>query len=85
MTLLATEYTWRREITYSSLSVFFIASHLALDLIDRSGVYPPYPIVETGIGLTYSMEIVLARGGSTLPCKGSQYSVLDDASGRVRN
>lgn len=60
--LLAVEYKGREQINYSGLAVFFIASHLLLDLLDGSGIYLLYPFVRTGIGLQYPMQIGFGEG-----------------------
>lgn len=60
--LFALEYYYRGRYTYSGLLTFFLASHLLLDLLDGSGVYPLYPLVKTGIGLEYPIQIVFGEG-----------------------
>lgn len=50
------------RVTWGWILVAFIASHLLLDLLDGGPVPLLYPFVETGIGLTYPINIAFGTG-----------------------
>lgn len=56
--LLGVERVWRGELSATPIVVFFIASHLLLDLIDGGPVPALFPFIETGIGLQYPVRTV---------------------------
>lgn len=60
--LIGIERTVRGEIHYSAIAVLFILSHLPLDIIEGVTVPLLYPLVTTGVGFVYPMEIVFGTG-----------------------
>jgi len=57
--LLALERWLRRDTTFAALAVALLFSHLLLDFIDGGPVLVLYPLIDTGIGLHFPMELVL--------------------------
>lgn len=47
-------------MTYATVATVFLVSHLLLDFLDGGPVTFLYPIIETGVGLTYPTEIVFS-------------------------
>jgi hypothetical protein len=60
--LVAVERVIRKEIHYSRLASVFIMSHLVFDIIEGVTVPLLFPLVTTGIGLAYPMEVVFGTG-----------------------
>ena len=56
--LLLIDYLYRGDTTYGWLAVLFVLSHLPLDIIEGVPVPLLYPIVATGVGFAYPMEIL---------------------------
>jgi len=42
---------------YTSIAAFFIFSHLFLDFLDASPIFPLYPLIKTGVMLKFPLEI----------------------------
>lgn len=54
---------WERvDRRFATLAAGLVLSHLLLDFLDGSGVYALYPIVETGVGLAYPIEVIFGEG-----------------------
>lgn len=60
--LVAAERWLRGETRYAPLAVALILSHLVLDVVDGGPVPLVYPVVETGIGLTYPARTAFGVG-----------------------
>ncbi|HHW05041.1 MAG TPA: hypothetical protein GXX32_03960 [Methanothermobacter sp.] len=51
------EKTVRKSWTYTSIIAFFIFSHLPLDLLDASPIFPLYPLINTGLIVEFPLKI----------------------------
>lgn len=60
--LLLVDRWWNGDVTYGALAASFVLLHVFLDFLDGSGAYLLYPVVETGIGLTYPMSVTFGEG-----------------------
>lgn len=60
--LLGIEYGFKRRLEYSVIATLLLWSHLLLDLIDGGPVPVFAPFVDTGIGLTYPMQVTFGSG-----------------------
>ena len=61
LVLLAGERRLRGELILSPLIVAFILSHLLLDFIDGGPVWPLLPLIDTGIGLQYPVQVTFGE------------------------
>lgn len=69
--ILAIERIIRDEYKSSPVIVFFILSHLVLDLIDGGPVPLLYPLIKTGIGFQYPIQTVFGTGPFGIMFQGS--------------
>lgn len=76
LVLFALESYSREQLIYSNFVVFFLVSHLLLDLLDGSGVYLLYPVIQTGIGLEYPMQITFGEGPLGISFQGYPVSAF---------
>ena len=60
--LIGFDYWYRGDTTYGLLASAFVMSHLVLDIIEGVTVPLLFPLVTTGVGLTYPMEVVFGTG-----------------------
>jgi hypothetical protein len=60
--LIAVERLIREEIHYSKFALLFTLSHLPLDIIEGVTVPLLFPLLTTGVGLGYPMEVVFGTG-----------------------
>jgi len=60
--ILAVERWWRGRLELAPVIVFFILSHVALDLIDGGPATLFTPLVDTGFGLEFPMRVTFGEG-----------------------
>ena len=61
--LLIIEKITRKSWAYTSIIAFFIFSHLLLDLLDTSPIFPLYPLIDTGLIIEFPMKVSFNNPG----------------------
>lgn len=60
--LFVLEWRLRGRLTYATLSALIVGSHLLLDFLAGGPVPLLFPLVDSGIGLTYPMTVSFGEG-----------------------
>lgn len=68
--LLAVEHYWRETLEYAPVAAALLLSHLVLDFVAGGPVPFLYPLVETGVGLRYPVQIVFGQGVAGVALEG---------------
>lgn len=71
LAVLAIESYWRGDLEYAPVIAALVLSHLVLDFVDGGPVPLLYPLIETGIGLRYPVQIVFGQGPLGVTLEGS--------------